>query len=150
MKRILFLIAFTFAICLTVQNTVHAQSLLYTGYMGPDTVNAAETIYHYPNGTSFATARRFRELGDLEVTVQLDSLSGATNVDLTLQAAYDIAGTIWYDVGTANLTSGSNTTGRFYHVEDTLFGGTWWRIKAVGTGVQATKFRTVYSFKKSL
>lgn len=131
--------------------TMSAQApLLYTGEMGPDTVNAAETIYHYPNGTSFATARRFKDLGDLEVCVRFDSISGATNVDVTLQYAYDLAGTVWYDASTTNLTSGSNTNGRYLRVEDADFGATWWRVKAVGTGTQATNFQTVYAFKRRL
>jgi hypothetical protein len=121
--------------------------LLYTGEMGPDTVNASETIYHYPNSTSFATARRFKDLGALEVLVRSDSLSGSTNVAYTLQTSYDVDGTLWYDAATL---TGNGATTQYLRYEDTEFIPTWWRIKAVGTGTQATKFQTVYAFKRRL
>lgn len=128
--------------------TMSAQApLLYTGEMGPDTVNASETIYHYPNGTSFATARRFKDLGALEVLVRSDSLSGSTNVAYTLQTSYDVDGTLWYDAATL---TGNGATTQYLRYEDTEFIPTWWRIKAVGTGTQATKFQTVYAFKRRL
>jgi hypothetical protein len=128
--------------------TMSAQApLLYTGEMGPDTVNASETIYHYPNGTSFATARRFKDLGALEVLVKSDSLSGATNVAYTLQTSYDVDGTLWYDAATL---TGNGAAAQYLRYEDTEFIPTWWRIEAVGTGTQATKFQTVYAFKRRL
>ena len=151
MRKFLFALFAVLSIAFCFTPEIKAQApLLYTGEMGPDTVNASETIYHYPNGTSFATARRFKDLGALEVLVRFDSLSGATNVDVTLQYSYDIDGTLWYDVSTSNLTSGSNTLGRFFRVEDADLTATWWRVKAVGTGVQGTKFQTVYAFKRRL
>jgi|GEM_PF-5010493 len=147
MKHIFIAITFLLAVAFTAS----AQTpQMYAGTMGPDTVNASETIYHYPGGTSFATARRFRDLGALEVLVQLDSLSGATNVDVTVQYSYDILGTLWYDASTTSLNAGSNTLGRFVRLEDADLTATWARIKAVGTGVQATRFRSSYAFKKRI
>ena len=128
--------------------TMSAQApLLYTGEMGPDTVNSGETIYHYPNGTSFATARRFKDLGALEYVIASDSLSGSTNVAVTVQYSYDLDGTVWYDAYTH--TSNGAASQRFRN-EDTELTATWWRIKYVGTGTQATKVQSVYAFKKRI
>lgn len=152
MKRVLFsmfMIA-TVALCFTPMDVNAQAPLLYAGEMGPDTVNAAETIYHYPGGTSFATARRFKDLGALEIVSRLDSLTGTTNVVATLQYAYDLDGTVWYDAVTTDLTNGSNTLGRFVKTEDTELTATWVRVRYVGSGTQATKAQTVYAFKKRI
>ena len=146
MRKLLFSLIAICAFAFT--SDVSAQApLLYTGEMGPDTVNASETIYHNPNGTSFATSRRFKDLGALEVLVKSDSLSGATNVAYTLQTSYDLDGTLWYDAATL---TGNGASAQYLRYEDTEFIPTWWRIKAVGTGTQATKFQTVYAFKRRL
>src|SRR5690349_4347667 len=100
MKQLLFSISFLLVLALSAK----AQPLLYSGESGPDTVNASETIYHYPNGTSFATARRFKDLGNLALAVKLDSLSGTPNVTTTLQVAYDLLATFWVDVDTVAST----------------------------------------------
>jgi hypothetical protein len=148
MRKVLFSIFAVLTIAFCFSPEIKAQApLLYTGEMGPDTVNSGETLYHYPNGTSFATARRFKDLGDLEVLVKSDSLSGSTNVAYTLQYSYDIDGTLWYDAATL---TGNGAAAQYLRSEDTDFGATWWRIKAVGTGTQATKFQTVYAFKRRL
>ena len=150
MRKLLFSLIAICAFAFT--SDVSAQApLLYTGEMGPDTVNASETIYHYPNGTSFATSRRFTQLGDLEVYVQSDSLTGATAVTYTLQAALDLAGTSWATVDTE---TGNGATSQVLVFDtdpfDHGFIPTWWRIKATSTGTQTTKFRTTYAFKKRL
>lgn len=153
MKRVLFLLPLFLVMAFAfTPDKSFAQPLLYTGEIGPDTLNASETIYHYPSAsstvaTSVSNARRFRDLGDLEILVRSDSLSGATNGVATFQVSYDLAGTLWYDVGTLTI---NGATAQYYHVEDELFNPTWWRMKFVGTGTQATKIQTVYSFKKRL
>ncbi len=129
-------------------NDASAQApLLYAGEMGPDTINSGETLYHYPGGTSFATARRFRDLGALEVLIQSDSLSGATNGTAVLQVSYDLAGTQWYDVTSLTLNGAAT---QYSKTEDADFTPTWFRIKYTGTGVQATKVQSSYAFKRRL
>ena len=148
MKKVLFSLI---AICAFAFSMNAQAPLLYTGEMGPDTLNNAETVYHYPNGTSFATSRRFTQLGDLEVYVQSDSLTGATAVTYTLQVALDLAGTSWATVDTE---TGNGATSQVLVFDtdpfDHGFIPTWWRIKAVSTGTQTTKFQTTYAFKKRL
>lgn len=146
MKKYLFLLL-TFAGILATTN-INAQSLLYTGEMGPDTLNASETIYQYPNGTSVSTSRRFTALGALEILVRVDSLSGATGGTMTLQTCNDLNCDEWYDAGT--LTINGSTT-QYYRFEDTLFVPTRFRLKYVAPGgTQATKVKATYSFKKTL
>lgn len=148
MKRVLFSLIAIFAFAFTMS----AQApLLYTGEMGPDTLNNAETIYHYPSGTSFATSRRFTQLGDLEVHVKSDSLSGATAVTYTLETANDLAGTVWATVDT-ELGNGATSQVLVFDTDpfDHGFVPTWWRLKAVSTGTQATKFQTTFAWKKRL
>ena len=153
MKKVLFSIFMiaTVAFAFTPTEMTAQAPLLYTGEMGPDTLNNAETVYHYPNGTSFATSRRFTQLGDLEVYVQSDSLTGATAVTYTLQAALDLAGTSWATVDTE---TGNGATSQVLVFDtdpfDHGFIPTWWRIKATSTGTQTTKFQTTYAFKKRL
>ena len=155
MRKVLFL--FLSLIAFAITNEVNAQApLLYTGEMGPDTVNASETITHWPNGTSFATARRFKDLGDLSITCKLDSLSGTPNVVSTLWVADDLAGTIWKAVDTVtstNLGTAHTKTFQFdcYNNEsDVAFRATWFKITHVGTGTQGTKAQDTYAFKKRL
>jgi hypothetical protein len=146
MRKLLFSLIAICAFAFTYDVSAQAP-LLYTGEMGPDTVNSGETIYHYPNGTSFATSRRFKDLGALEYCIASDSLSGATNVAVTVQYSYDLDGTVWYDAYTH--TSNGAASQRFRN-EDTELSATWWRIKYVGTGTQATKVQSVYAFKKRI
>lgn len=159
MRKVLFsvfmiaMVAFAF----TVPTQVNAQApLLYTGEMGPDTVNASETITHYPNGTSFATARRFKDLGDMAIAVKLDSLSGTPNVKSYLDVSYDLAGTFWVPVDTVtSVLMGTTKTFQFdqFKTDDNLddtFAPTWFRIRHVGTGTQAVKVQDIYCFKKRL
>jgi hypothetical protein len=149
MRKLLFLsfMIATVAFCFTPNDVTAQAPLLYTGEMGPDTVNSGETIYHYPNGTNFATARRFKDLGNFEYAIQSDSLSGATNVAITVQVSYDLAGTVWYDAYTH---TSNGAASQVFRNEDTEFTPTWIRIKYVGTGTQATKVQSVYSFKRRL
>lgn len=149
MKNFIILFFLTFALAvLAVPQNIAAQPLLYAGEMGPDTVNASETIYHYPNGTSFATSRRFRDLGQFEYAIQSDSLSGATDVAVTVQYAYDLAGTVWYDAYTH---TSNGATSQVFRNEDSALGATWVRFKYVApAGTQATKVQTTYAFKKTL
>ena len=148
MKKVLFSLI---AICAFAFSMNAQAPLLYTGEMGPDTLNNAETVYHYPNGTSFATSRRFTQLGDLEVYVQSDSLTGATAVTYTLQVALDLAGTSWATVDT-EIGNGATSQVLVFDTDpfDHGFIPTWWRIKATSTGTQTTKFQTTYAFKKRL
>jgi len=148
MRKLLFSLI---AICAFAFSMDAQAPLLYTGEMGPDTLNNAETVYHYPNGTSFATSRRFTQLGDLAVYVQSDSLTGATAVTYTLEAALDLAGTSWATVDTE---TGNGATSQVLVFDTSPFDNgfipTWWRLKAVSTGTQTTKFQTTYAFKKRL
>jgi hypothetical protein len=146
MKHIAFLLFFGLFGFFT-STEVSAQPLLYASEMGPDTINASETVYHYPSGTSFATARRLRDLGNFEYAIQSDSLSGATNVAVTVQYAYDLAGTVWYDAYTH---TSNGATQQIFRNEDSGLGATWVRFKFVGTGTQATRVQTTYAFKKIL
>lgn len=141
------MVAFAFTI-----PTANAQApLLYTGESGPDTLTNADTVYHYPNGTSFATSRRFKDLGDLEVWVESDSLTGSTAVTYVLQVALDLAGTVWYNMDTETGNGAATQVLRFDTDPDERgFLPTWWRIRAISSGTQSTKFQTVYAFKKRL
>jgi hypothetical protein len=149
MKRVLFSLIAICAFAFTTSVTAQAP-LLAAGEIGPDTLNNAETIYHYFGGTSFATARRLKDLGSLEAVGRLDSLTGTTNATATLQYAYDLAGTIWYDAASTSLNAGSNTLGRFARTEDTELTATWARMKYESTGTQTSKVQTVWAFKKRL
>jgi len=148
MRKFLFLIAVFTAFALST----NAQApLLYTGESGPDTLTNADTVYHYPNGTSFATSRRFKDLGDLEVWVKSDSLSGSTAVTYVLQVALDLAGSAWYNMDTETGNGATSQVLRFDTDPDERgFLPTWWRIRAISTGTQSTKMQTVYAFKKRL
>lgn len=150
----IFMIAMV-AIGFTVPTEVNAQApLLYTGEMGPDTVNASETITHWPNGTSFATARRFKDVGNLSVTCKLDSLSGTPNVTTTLWLAEDLAGTIWKPVDTVSTTNMGPAHSKtfqfdcFNNESDVLLKATWFKITHVGSGTQGVKAQDTYAFKR--
>lgn len=151
---LLFVLTLFAAFASSVIDTVDAQTLLYTGEMGPDTVNASETITHWPNGTSFATARRFTVPGDMIISCKLDSLSGTPNVKSILWVADDLAGTIWVPVDTVtSVLMGATKTFQFdtWNVDDSkLFKATWFKITHTGTGTQAVKAQDTYAFKKRL
>ena len=150
MRKLLFSLIAICAFAFT--SDVSAQApLLYAGEMGPDTLNNSETIYHYPGGTSFATSRRFTYLGDLEVHIKSDSLSGATATTYTLEVSNDLAGTAWYTVDTELGNGATSQVLKFDTDPDgNGFIPTWFRVKGVSTGTQATKFQTTYSWKKRL
>lgn len=155
MKNIFLLFLLSFLASVVFTPSVNAQTpLLYTGEMGPDTVNASETITHWPNGTSFGTARRFRDLGAMNITVKLDSLSGTPNVTSILWVADDLAGTIWLPVDTVtSVLMGTTKTFQFdtYNIDDDSdMKSTWFKITHAGTGTQAVKAQDTYAFKKRL
>lgn len=156
--RILFFISFLFTMVFaSIPTDVAAQSpLLYTGEMGPDTINASETITHWPNGTSFATARRFRDLGPLSITCKLDSLSGTPNVTSILWIADDLAGTIWMPIDTVTTTNMGPAHSKTFQFDtfnvddDSDMKATWFKITHTGTGTQAVKDQDTYAFKKRI
>lgn len=112
-----------------------------------DTAAASETIYLYPlGGTSWATTGAIDYNAGLEFLVETDSLSGATAGTLTIEVAYDDAGTYNYAAGTLTLNGAANQQLR---LEDTDFLGRKIRAKLVNTGAtQSNKIQGVLVVKR--
>ena len=131
---------------LTIALSASAQFRFASGEVGPDTLNASETLYHYIGGTSWATARQFEYPGEFVILVQSDSLSGATAATITVEYCLDDACTLTYTAGTLTANGAASQQLR---VEDLNLIEQKIRVKGVATsGVQATKFQTTWAFKR--
>lgn len=112
-----------------------------------DTSSASQTHYLYPlGGTSWATTGAIDYNAGVEFLIETDSLSGATAGTLTIEVAYDDAGTYSYAVGTLTVNGATNQQLR---LEDTDFLARKIRAKIVNTaGVQSTKIQGVLVVKR--
>jgi hypothetical protein len=142
-----YLISFLFLLAFAVSN---AQVQVRYGATAADTSSASQTHYIYPGTNTIAGTIKFKEAGDLETFVKVDSLSGATAGTVQLQFAYtDEAAPTWYDVGTA-LTIGSGGTVQWTQRTQTLnFTGLKWRYKIVNSGAtQSNRMIAYYTWKR--
>ena len=133
-------------VCLAFSLTATAQNF-DSGYMGPDTASASETVYLYPVGTSWATNRQdLKNLVALEVVVRTDSLSGATAGTATIEYCYDEDCTVVYTAATLTV---NGPTAQYLRLQDTAFLARKFRVKLVNTSAtQATKIQGVWSYKR--
>ena len=142
---------FSIIIIMAVALSATAQVQVRYGATAADTSIASQTHYIYPGTNTIAGTVKFKEAGDLETFVVVDSLSGATGAGtIQLQFAYtDEAAPVWYDVGSA-LTIGSGAVTRWTQRTQTLnFTALKWRYKIVNTGAtQSNRMIAYYTWKR--
>ncbi len=111
-----------------------------------DTSAASQTHYIYPGTNTIAGTVKFKEAGDLEVLIVVDSLSGATAGTATLQYAYsDAAAPVWYDAATL-VVNGVQSTSRTQALNFTALK---WRVRIVNSGAtQSNKMYAYYTWKR--
>lgn len=133
--------------------STNAQVQSRYGATAADTSSASQTHYIYPGTNTIAGTIKFKEAGDLETFVVVDSLSGSTGAGtIQLQFAYtDEAAPVWYDVGSA-LTIGSGAVTRWTQRTQTLnFTALKFRYKIVNDGAtQSNRMIAYYTWKRRL
>jgi len=104
-----------------------------------------DTITNTATDNSSTVLLRMPDLRAWGVSVQvtIDSLSGATDVDLSYQASHD--GTVWWAVSTTTVTNLP-----YSHLYDNLTGwpGRYFRVSATGGDTESTTWdANAYFFK---
>lgn len=134
-------------ICIAYSVIVSGQLRFAAGEVGPDTLNANETLYQYIGGTSWETATQFDKPGELVILVQADSLSGNVGGTISVEFCLDDACVLAYTAGSLAISGSSSQQLR---IKDTNFAEQKVRVKAVATAdVQALKYQTTYTFKRA-
>lgn len=146
MKHILILI-----FCIVAAFQASAQVQYRYGATAADTSGASQTHYIYPGTNTIAGTTKYKEGGDLEVLVSIDSLSGTTGAGIaTIQYAYDdSAAPVWYSTSaTVTIGSGAVTNWQI-HLEDNSFTALKWRVKLVNSsGTQSNRMIAYYTWKR--
>lgn len=156
MKKILFLIA----IFVGLANWCGAQSSDGQMWDTVSTSTSIDTVYMYPgtgtHGALFAASKTFTGRGGLANYIVVDSLTGATAVQIKLQYSNRTTPTKWYDKATYTLNAPVGGWPYKVLTHDTEFPFVRWRYEMIslasngtaGNSTQKTRLWDVWSWKQ--
>lgn len=135
-------------ICLIALMTSPLQmSAQQYGDVATDTVNASENLIRYIGGTSASDCAYFPYAHDFVLAVKGDSLSGATNTNVILEAAYGYTVTAWVPLDTVNI-NGAASNHKAIWVTGVQAGARYRTRSTAPSGTQATKVESEWWVRK--